>query len=162
MIKTLLCILVFATTSFAQIDRTQLDQFKKESASLRGAIDDIMNASVPGRGNLEAAKATYLPGYGAVITLEASLEPTRSPFTSPKTPSEIRKVVSERRTAIEGKLKDLLKKRAATLQSVGSGESVSVVLYLFNANPADLTDLPSQIVFTVKKQDPEQVTVLAF
>src|SRR2546429_241567 len=120
MIKTLLCILVFATSSFGQIDKAQLDLFKKEASSLRGAIDDIMNAMVPGRGNLEAAKATYLEGYGAVITLEASLEPTRNPFSSPKTPTEVRKVVTERRMAIEEKLRDLLKKRAGTLQSVGS------------------------------------------
>ena len=153
--------LVFVTSALAEVDKAQLDLFKKESAVLRAAIDDTVNASVSGRAT-ESAKATYLEGYGAVFTLEAALEPTRSPFTSPKTPDEVRKIVSDRRKAIETKLEALLKQRVATLQSVGPTDSVTVVLYLFNSNPVDVPDLPSQIVFTVKKQDPARVNIRAF
>jgi hypothetical protein len=162
MTKVFLLILLFATTALGEIDKTRLDLFKKESASLRGAVDDIMNTSVPGRGVLESAKATYLEGYGAVLTLEASLEPTRSPFTSPKTPAEVRNLVSERRKSIENKLQNLLKQRVQDLQSIDASESVTIVLYLINSNPADIPDLPGQIVLTIKKQDPTQVLVQAY
>jgi hypothetical protein len=160
--RIILCMLVFVTGAFAEVDKTQLDLFKKESVPLRAAIDDIVNASVPGRGVAESAKATYLEGYGAVFMLEASLEPTRSPFTSAKTAEEVRKTVTERRKAIETKLEALLKQQVATLQSVGPADSLTVVLYLFNSNPVDVPDLPSQIVFTVKKQAPAQVNIRAF
>src|SRR5262249_41796463 len=105
---------------------------------------------------------TYLEGYGAVFTLEASLEPTRSPFTSPKTPAEVRATVNERRHTIETKLQELLKQRAGKLDSVAPTDSVTIILYLFNSNPVDVPDLPSQLIFTTKKQDPSQVRVSPF
>src|SRR5262249_48955635 len=160
--RIILCMLVFVTSAFAEEDKTQWDLFKKESGPLRPAIDDIVNASLPGRGVAESAKATYLEGYGPVFMIEASLEPTRNPFTAAKTAEEVRKTVMERRKAIETKLEALLKQRVATLQSVGPADSLTVVLYLFNSNPVDVPDLPSQIVFTVKKQAPAQVNIRAF
>jgi hypothetical protein len=160
--KIVLCMLVFITSALAEVDKAQLDLFKKESAALRLAIDEVVNASVSGRGSAESAKATYLEGYGALFMLEATLEPTRNPFQSVKTPDEVKKIVAERRKTIETKLEALLKQRVATLQSVGPTDSVTVVLYLFNSNPVDVPDLPSQIVFTVKKQDPARVNILAF
>src|SRR5262245_36435754 len=158
--KTILCIFLFAVSAFAaEVDKGQLDLFKKESTALRGAIDDIMNATVAGRGLMESANATYLEGYGAVLTLEASLEPPRSPFTSPKTPAEVRTIVNGRRKAIETKVESLLKDRIGKMESIAPADSVTVIVYLFNSNPADVPDLPSQLVFTVKKQDPTHVTI---
>jgi hypothetical protein len=160
--KAILCILVLATSAFAaEIDKAQLDVFKKESGALRAAIDDIVNTTVSGRG-ADSTKAAYLDGYGAIFTLEASLEPTRSPFSSPKTAADIRAIVTERRKAIETKLEALMKERAGAMQSVSPTESVTIILFLFNSNPVDVPDLPSQIQFTVKKDDPTQVIVQAY
>jgi hypothetical protein len=155
--KIVVCVLVFAASAFAELDKGQVEVFKKESAALRASIDEIVNSTVAGRGMTEAAKATYLEGYGIVITLEASLEPTRSPFSSPKTPREIRDTVEERRRIIETRIEALLKQRVPALQSLAATDSLSVVLHLFNSNPADVPDLPSQVVFTAKKQDPSKV-----
>jgi hypothetical protein len=160
--RTFLCLILFAASAFAEVDKTQMDLFKKESAVIRAAIDDAMNGIVPGRGVTQAARASYLEGYGAVFTLEASLEPTRSPFTSPKSPAEVRAVVAERRKAIEAKLDSLLKQRAGSMQSLQPTDSVTIVVYLFNSNPVDVPDLPSQILFTVKKLDPTQLVIQAF
>ena len=161
--KTILCIFLFAVSAFgAEVDKGQLDLFKKESTALRGAIDDIMNATVAGRGLMESAKATYLEGYGAVLTLEASLEPPRNPFTSPKAPAEVRAIVNERRKTIETKIEGLLKDRVEKMQAIAPADSMTVIVYLFNSNPADVPDLPSQIIFTVKKQDPTHVTISRF
>ncbi|HLH30739.1 MAG TPA: hypothetical protein VKY31_06020, partial [Terriglobia bacterium] len=90
------------------------------------------------------------------------LGPTRSPFSSPETPEQVRKIVTERRKDITQKLEAALKKRVPDMQSVAPTDSVTVVLYLLNSNPADVPDLPSQILFTVKKQDPTQVTIQEF
>jgi hypothetical protein len=156
--KAILFVFLFTATAFAEMDKAQFDTFKKEAASLRGAIDDAVSSVVPGRSYLDSAKATYLEGCGAVLTLEASLGPTRTPFST-VTPQEVRKTVKERHEAITKKLEAVLKKNAGVIQSIAPNESVTVVLYLLNSNPADVPDLPSQILFTVKKQDPTQVVI---
>jgi hypothetical protein len=160
--KVILFVLIFATAAFSQPENAQIDSFKKESPGLQSAIDDAVSSIVSGRSFLQSAKATYLEGYGAVFTIEASLEPTRTPFTSPKTPQEVRNIVNDRRKAITQKLEVILKNGAGAMQSIGPNESVTVVLYLLNSNPADVPDLPGQILFTVKKQDPTQVIVRAY
>ncbi|HEY2379843.1 MAG TPA: hypothetical protein VGK48_01555 [Terriglobia bacterium] len=160
--KLIVCfLLLFTTTAFAEVDKAQMDSFKKEARGLREAIGDAVSSVVPGRSYVDLPKATYLDGYGAVITLEAALGPTRSPFSSPATPEQVRKTFNERRTQITQKIEALLKKSGA-MQSIGPNESVTVVLYLLNSNPADVPDLPSQILFTLKKQDPTQVIVREF
>jgi hypothetical protein len=156
--KAIFILLLFAAPAFAEMDKTQFDTFKKEAASLRGAIDDAVSSIVPGRSFLDSAKATYLEGYGAVLTLEASLGPTRTPFGA-LTPQDVQKTVKERHEAITKRLEAVLKKNAGVMKSLGQNESVTVVLYLLNSNPADVPDLPSQILFTVKKQDPAQVII---
>jgi len=164
MYKAIVSILLFAATTFAQVDNAQIESFKKESVGLQSTIDDAVSSVVAGRSYLQPAKATYLEGYGAVFTLEASLEPTRTPFmnANPKSPAEVRATVNERRKAITQKMEGVLKKGVGAMQSIGPNESVTVVLYLLNSNPADVPDLPSQILFTIKKQDPSQVIVRAF
>ena len=164
--KTFLCILLFAATTFAGTDKAQMDSFKKESPVLRNAIGDAVGSVIPGRSYIDLPKASYLEGYGAVITLEVSLGPTRSPFSSPETPEQVRKMVDQRRKEITQKLETVLKQRVGTMQSILPNDSVTIVLYLLNSNPADVPDLPSQIIFTAKKpaqkEDPTQVTVQEF
>ncbi len=162
MIQILLCILMFAGSAFAQTDKDRLELFKKETATLRALVNDAVNSSVPGRGIFEDAKATYLDGYGIVVSLEVALEPTRNPFSSPKSPGEVRASVSERRKMVQTKLETLLKERVGKMDSVDAAESVTIVLHLFNSNPADLPDLPSQVIFTAKKQDPTHISIREF
>src|SRR5262245_40823688 len=116
--KILLCMLFFSATAaclFAQVDKARFELFNRESAPVRDDIDDILNTAV-GRGVSQTSKATYLEGYGAVFTLEASLAPTRNPFASPKAPAEVRAAIAERRKTIETKLEALLKQRVGTMQ----------------------------------------------
>lgn len=162
MTRVLVCLLMFAVTAFAQSGKARLDIFKKEAPALQDAINEVIDSTVPGMGLFQKAKATYLEGYGIVITLEASLEPTRNPFSSPKTPAEVRAIVSERRREIQQKLERFLKERTASLASLDSTDSIAIVLYLFNSNPADLPDLPAQVVLTAKKQDASRITLREF
>ncbi len=163
MVRTFAGILIFASTVFAQVDRAQVDTFKKEAVALQAAIEETVNSLVPGpAGVLEHPKASRLDGYGVVVSLQASFEPTRNPFSSPKTPDEVRRTVNQRRKEVQAKLETLMKQRVVNMQSIGETESLSIALHLFNSNPADLPDLPGQILLTVKKQDPAKVVVLDY
>jgi hypothetical protein len=162
-VQLLFAICMFAGMAFAELDKAQIDVFKRDAAPLQAAVEEAINSVVPGpAGVLEHAKATYLEGYGVVVSVEASLEPTRTPFSSPKTPSEIRTIVAQRRKAVQEKLETLLKERTLKMQSIGETEALTIAFHLFNSNPADLPNLPSQVVFTVKKQDPTHVIIQEF
>jgi len=152
MLNILLLLLALAATP-------QIDAFKKEASGLQSAIDQIVNNSIPGPGMLQKAKATYLEGFGVVVTVEVALEPPPNPFSNPKSPEELRRVVNQRSGLIRSKFQDLVKQRIVTLQSVGPTESLAVVLHLFNPHPAALPAMPGQIVFTAKKQDPSNVAI---
>ena len=155
-------VFMFASPASSQTDKAQVDRFKKEAAALQAATDEAINSATPGMGVLQPAKATYLEGYGVVVTVEAALVPNRNPFASPISSADSRKMVAERRTQVRQKLEELIKQRAAALSSVGAEESLAIILYLLNSNPADVPDLPAQMVFTAKKQNPTQVTVREF
>ncbi|MBI4472438.1 MAG: hypothetical protein HY646_07195 [Acidobacteria bacterium] len=153
MLKTLLVLLILA--------RPQADAaFKKEAPALQASVDDTVNNSIPGLALLQKAKATYLEGFGVLVSFEVALEPPPNPFSSnPKRPEEIRKLVADRRAMLQPKLEALIKQRVTALQSVGATESLALVVHLFNPNPTALPNLPGQIVLTVKKQDPSRVKV---
>lgn len=133
--------------------KAQVEKFRKEAMFLQEAINEAVQSAVPGFALSQRTNSVYLEGTGAVFTLEASLEPTRNPFSSQKTPAEIRTIVTERRKAVKQKLLDFVKQKAATLESVPATESITIVLNLLNTNPADVPDLPSQLIIIVKKQD---------
>jgi hypothetical protein len=154
--RSIVFVVLFASVAAAQApfsNSSQSDKFRKEAALLQGVINDVINNTVPGFGLLTPSRATYLEGFGLVVTLEVSLEPTRNPFSSPKTPAEVRSIVSQRRREIRDKLAALLKERVVAIESIKATESVAVIVHMLNTNPADLPDVPLQLVFTMKKQD---------
>ena len=152
MLKLMLCFLMLSGGAFAQVQPSP-EIIKKDIESLQGAVNDVVGITVPGFGVLQAARGTYLEGYGVVVTLELALEPPRNPFTALKSPGDVRTNVGQRRKNTEEKLSDLLKQRTPLLESIVPAESATIIVYLLNTNPADLPDLPSQIVLSVKKQD---------
>lgn len=155
-LKPVLLMMLLASGAFAQTDKAQLEVFKKEAIPLQAAVDEAVNSLVPGpAGVLEHAKATYLPGYGVVVSLEASFEPGHTPFSSPKSPAEVRTIVEKRRRDVQAKLEQLLKDRVGKMQSLGAMESLTIALHLFNSNPVDISNLPSQLVLTIKKAEPD-------
>ena len=162
MLRKMFFVLIFASSALGQDDKPRKDLLKREATVLRGAIDDAVYGANAGFPLLQGAKATYLEGYGFVVTLETALGPTRNPFTSERSPSEVRTIVAQRRKEIQQKLENLLKERARALQSMNPADSLTIVLYLVNSNPADVPDLPAQIVLTTKKQNPDQVLIREF
>ena len=133
---------------------------KKEVAALQSAVDAV---AIPAVARLmQPSKATYLDGYGMIVTLEAALETPRNLFSSPASPSEVQASVARRRKDLTEKLAAFLKQRIATMEFIGPSESLAVAVYIPNYTPADVPYLPAQIVFTVKKAFPEQVAVREF
>jgi hypothetical protein len=156
MIRSVFAILLLAGLAAGQTPfgpGGRQETFRKESPSLQAAINDVINTTVPGIGLIAPARATYLEGYGLIVTLEVSLEPTRNPFSSVKTPAEVRTIVTQRRAEIREKLRTLIKQRVPSMESIGPAESVAVIVHMLNTNPADMPDIPLQLVLSMKKQD---------
>ncbi len=163
MARAFLFICLFAGVSWTQTDKPSMETFRKEALTFGAAVDSAVSAAVPGRSPFQSgAKATYLEGYGAVITIETALEAPRNPFSSPKTEAENRAEMKQRLETLQQVLEKLLKERAGKLESVASTDSITLVVYIFNANRGDAPDFPSQIVFTTKKEDPSGVKVQKF
>jgi hypothetical protein len=158
----MVCVLVSSVSAWSQTDKTRLDVFKKEASSLQEATEQAVEAATPGMAVLQHAKATYLEGYGIVVTVQAALVPNRNPFAATVSSADVRKVVAERRTQLRQRVQELVKQQAASLQSLGSEESLAIVVYLLNSNAADVPDLPAQIVFAAKKNNPNQINVYEF
>ncbi len=73
MLNSILCLLMFASGATMQVDT-----FKKEMAPLQGAVDSVMGAA--GARVMSESKATYLDGYGVVVTLQVVLEQSPQSF----------------------------------------------------------------------------------
>jgi len=144
--------LLFSSALLAQ-NPPSAEAIKKDVQTLQNATNDTVTGVVSGLGVFQAARGTFLEGYGVVITMEVALEPPRNPFVVVKTSADVRNTVSQKRKATVEKLTSLLKEKVPTLESIGPNESATVIVYLLNANPGDLPDLPAQLVLTVKKQD---------
>lgn len=145
------CLLFVSIPALSQTT-TQLDKVKKDAVQFQGEVNDLI-ASAPGILILQSAKATYLDMYGVVVTVEVALERPRNPFSASRPPKELRTVVGERRQQIQTMLSAFLKQRVPSLESVGPTQSVAVIVHLMNTNPADVPNLPSQLIFSVRKQD---------
>jgi UDP:flavonoid glycosyltransferase YjiC (YdhE family) len=158
MLKSMICLLTLSSSLLAQ-NRPSDETIKKDVQTLQSAANDVVGGIVSGLGVLQAARGTFLDGYGIVVTMEVALEPPRNPFTAMKTSNDVVTTVNQKRKATVEKLTSLLKEKTPTLASIGPTESATFIVYLLNANPGDLPDLPAQLVLTVKKQDAAAGTV---
>jgi hypothetical protein len=149
----LLSLLVASSFGWAQASKSEV--FRKEAPTLQRAADQAIG-EVMGISLLQSAKATYLEEYGVVISLEVALEPPRNPFESA---TQGRSQVADKQRQVRDKIKNFLTQRAAGVQTADGIQFVTVVVHLFNSNPVDSPNLPRQLIFTVKKQDPSNVTI---
>src|SRR5262245_28374051 len=148
----LLLAIVIAVPVFghAQFDAKK---FKKGAVAFERAIDGIADSVLPDYGRRRPTESMYLEGYGAVFVVEVALERASNPFFSPGSPEEVNRNMSRRQKEITTKISDLLKNRFSELQALGNSDAVSVVVNVFNSNPAYVKNLPAQIVFTARKRD---------
>ena len=163
MLRIALCLLMLSEIGFGQ-SQPPMEKVKKDVALLQNAVNDAINVTIPGWGVLQGAKAAYLEGYGVVVNMEVAFDSPRSPFDGLRSPEVVRTTTSQRQKEVMDKLTSLLKQKVPALESIGPAESVAIILNLLNTNPADLPDMPSQIILSLKKQDAASapVTVRAY
>jgi hypothetical protein len=131
------------------------DVFKKEKAPLESAVDALVTST--GTQVLQRSHAAYIEEYGIVVTLEAVFEQPQGIFGSPKPPNELRALIAQRRASLQEKLTTFVKQRVATTDAIEPTAYLSIVVHILNANPAEVPNLPQQMVTTVKK-DTQQVS----
>ena len=85
--------------------------------------------------------------------MEIAFDSPANPFTGNKSPEEVRATAAQKRKEIQEKLLNVLKQKTASLDSIAPTESVAIILNVLNTNPAYVPNMPSQIIFSVKKQD---------
>ena len=129
--------------------------FKKEMSPLQSAVDTAVTSA--GAQVLYRSRAAYLEGYGIVVSLEVAFEGPQNPFSGFKPPQETRALVTQRRKEVQDKMTALVKERIATTDSIGSTEFLTIVIHVLNTNPADVPNLPVQILVTAKKDSRQQV-----
>jgi general secretion pathway protein E len=150
MAQALLALIMLAVPALPQAGKSEIDLFKKEARPLQETIDEAINSAAPGTIVIQRAKATYLEGYGIVVTAEVALAPPRNPFDSSMTTSYVRAIVDQRRTQLLQRLEALLKKQTSALSSIRSDQSLAIVLYLVNSNPADV---PNALALQKERRD---------
>jgi hypothetical protein len=108
---------------------------------------------------LGTARGSYLPGYGAVFTVEMNLVTlpplTFSPFSHAPSPQELtalrdRKV--KKLAALRDAMHDLMLMAGSTLTTLGGDERVTMEAFLFNYRWEKTAGLPHKLVMTAERQ----------
>jgi hypothetical protein len=151
MLKQIFTFLLFLMAVAGPLDGAAADVDREEAMALTATVGDGVADAVSQV--FFGPRAAYLDGYGLVVTIEVGLVPPRNPFSSPRTPEEVRRDSRGRLESLKSAVPELLSRPVADLEGLGADEFVGVVIHLVNANPVDLPDLPEQLVFSVRKQD---------
>jgi len=151
--RTILLSLVLMSSFVDSQAQAAADKIKTDVRTIQTAVNDAVGTSLPGWGVLQGAKAAYLDGYGVVVTMEVAFDSPANPFTGNKSPEEVRATAAQKRKEVQEKLMNILKQKTAALESIAPTESVAIILNILNTNPAYVPNMPSQIIFSVKKQD---------
>ena len=136
---------------------TPQEVFKKEMGPLQSAVDSVLSSTGALVMPAGKSRAALIEGYGIVVSVEIALEPPQGIFDTPKKPAEVRTLVAQRRKDIQEKITAFVKSRVAAIDSLGPTDSLAIVIHIFNTNPADIPNLPVQIVMSAKKESPQQV-----
>ena len=135
------------------------EKIRADVKLVQNAVNDVVGLTIPGWGVLQGAKGAYLEGYGIVLNVEVAFDPPVNPFSPQRSPEEVRTIATQKRGDVQEKLTNVLKQKVPLLTSLAGDESVAVILNVLNTNPAYMPDMPSQIIFSAKKQDPSQVSI---
>lgn len=106
---------------------------------------------------LEQPKATYLDGFGIVVHAEINLYPTSAnlmPFmTGQSLDRELKNEREQKQVRLrqlQARLQSLLLEQSGPLSQLRDGESMAVVIHLFNPRP--FPEIPGQIVVQARRQ----------
>jgi hypothetical protein len=137
-----------------------VDSFKKEKTPLESGVDSVIAST--GAQVMQRSRASYIEGYGIVLTLEIVFEPPQGIFGTPKTAQQLQTLIGQRRKKLQEDMAAFVKQRVATSESLGPAEALTIVVHILNVHTADVPNLPGQIQFTVKKSSPQEAIVREF
>jgi hypothetical protein len=100
---------------------------------------------------ISATRGIYLPGYGAVFSVEVNLVPMAnpSPFRRSYTSEEIRDLNLRKRAALgplRSRMRDILIQEGSLLTDLPPDLQVTLAISLFHFPWEDRSNLPSQVV----------------
>jgi hypothetical protein len=158
----LACWLLALGGAHAQSPPSNRSALKGEMRVFEAVIDGTMaQIFAPPFGLLEKTQGTYLPGFGLVFSLEVNLYPLRAPnpfnvtSLSKAELDKAQKAKLERKAIIRESVPRLLADHAISLRDLSSGDSVAVVVHLFEVQSGD-TPFPDQLVIETRKSDLDQ------
>ena len=101
-------------------------------------------------------RSIYLPGYGAVFSVEVNLAPTAnlSPFRRSYSAEEIRELNERKQGGLEPlrrKMRQILVEHGPALTGLAPDLQVALAVTLFHFPWEDRTQLPSQIVVAARR-----------
>jgi hypothetical protein len=133
---------------------------RKEITALQSEVDAV---AIPAVARVEQqSKATYLDGYGFVVTMEVALVTPPNLFSTPVSPADLKSSAAKRRKDLADRLQAFLKERVPKMDFIAPAESFAIVVYIRNYTQADVPNLPTEMLFTIKKESPDQVTTREF
>lgn len=150
--RALLAALLLASHGWA----LDLELLEPELVRQMGEVEDAVDRSFRSADGsrpaaISATRGIYLPGYGAVFSVEVNLVPlaNASPFRRSYTAAEIRDINLRKRAAIEPlrrRMRQILIEEGLTLTDLSADLQVTLAVTLFHFPWEDRTSLPSQIV----------------
>ena len=149
MIRTLVCLML------AGVLQSPADAFKREMVPLQTDVDKVVGDTQSRV--MAGSRAALIDGYGVVTSVTVALEAPRSLFGAASTKEQVIQSVGKRQKDIKDKLTALMKQRVVNMESIGAEESLAVVVHLENYNLDAVPNLPHQLVFSVKKSNPQTV-----
>ena len=96
---------------------------QEAQVGIAAEVDAQVAGIVPGP-TLQTAKATYLVGYGVVVTVEVAFERPRNPFSGARTPDEIRRSSEMHRSQLKEMAVRLIGERVSEVDGLAADETV--------------------------------------
>ena len=124
----------------------------RQMEEMEGAVDrSFRSADGPRPAAISATRGIYLPGYGAVFSVEVNLVPVAnaSPFRRSYTSEEIRALNARKRAALEPlrqRMRKILIREGSALTDLSPDLQVTLAVSLFHFPWEDRSNLPSQVV----------------
>jgi hypothetical protein len=137
--------------------QTPVDAFKKEMEPLQAMTDKAITETASRV--MSTSRAAIIEGYGVVVIVGVAFEPPQNAlFPSAVNKAELLANVARRQKDIKDKVTALIKQRVTSMEALGADDSLTIVVQLENYHPNILTNLPKELVFSVKKAAPQVVT----
>jgi hypothetical protein len=129
------------TVARAQKTKSDLEELKKQIELFETVLNEILTQAFGGPyDTLEPPRGAFLPGYGAVFTLQVNLSPFRNigpfnPTPTAKTEAAEREEEIRRREKAKGVAEQVLTNFGQVLSQLPDGESVAVIVHTVAAHP---------------------------